>query len=196
MPTISLPALHFLVIPAPPHIGAWLKVSDGAIAEFHSKFWGKSLEEEGQQSRDTSWFGVRESGVQCGEVSEVQDGVLGDMVDGGDNLDMDENDDITAGCRILDVSIGDIGKILIRAEYMRVYDHLEHHLATTTTNPGAVLTGQPGIGEFAYITVVLVSLILYPTRQEPLDILCPTAVPCRKKASNLALSRLPLPVCR
>jgi hypothetical protein len=194
MPTIGLPALHFLVIPAP-HLGAWSKVSDGVTVQFHSKFWGKSLEEEGQQSRDTSWFAVRGRGVQCGEVSKVQDGVPGDMVDDGDNLDMDENDDLAAGCRILDIGIGDIGKILIRAEYMRIYDHLEHQLATTTTNPGAVLTGQPGIGEFSYITVVLVSLILYPTRQEPLDILCPTAVPCRKKASNLALSRLRLSVC-
>jgi hypothetical protein len=194
MPTIGLPALHFLVIPAP-HLGAWSKVSDGVTVQFHSKFWGKGLEQEGQQSHDTLWSGVRGSGVQCGEVSKVQDAVPGDMVDDGDNLDMEENDDLTAGCRILDIGIGDIGRILIRAEYMRIYDHLEHQLATTTTNPGAVLTGQPGIGEFSYITVVLVSLILYPTRQEPLDILCPTAVPCRKKASNLALSRLRLSVC-
>ena len=125
---IGLPGLHFLVIPAP-HIGAWLKVSDGVTAQFHSKFWGKSLEEEGQQSRDTSWFGVRGSGVQC-EVFKVQDGVPGDMVDDGDNLDMDENDNITPGSHILDIGIGDIGKILIHMEYMCIYDHLEHQLAT------------------------------------------------------------------
>ena len=66
------------------------------------------------------------------------------------------DDDFIPGCAILNIGIDDFPfqKIWIRADYIRVYNYLEsrevppaginNHLA-----PGAVVTGQPGIGEFS-----------------------------------------------
>ena len=64
---------------------------------------------------------------------------------------MDKDEDIIEGSYILDTGIRVIKKIWIRADYIRFYDCLEKQYddaAKVDLEPGAVITGQPGIGEF------------------------------------------------
>jgi len=141
-----------------PRFGLWLKVGDTEpLAQFHSKFWGKGMMEEEEQQ----WSDDRESENPGSDGYKVQDGRVdkdGDVpMDADDDLtettDTDECDDIIAGCCTLDIGINNISRIWARAEYIRIYDYLEEHYSNAViakASPGAVLTGQPGIGEFAH----------------------------------------------
>ena len=67
--------------------------------------------------------------------------------------DCDDDDDLIKGPSILNIDIDGLPfpKIFIRAEYIRVYDLLDHRELSRFPNhlaPAAVLTGQPGNGEF------------------------------------------------
>ncbi len=100
-----------------------LEGDDDPLVQLHSKFWGKKL-------------------------------TLEDPEPSGP-MDVDDID-FLPGCAILDIGIGDLPfqKIWIRADYMRVYDYIESCEAPTQTvnllPPAAVVTGQPGIGEFFF----------------------------------------------
>ena len=65
----------------------------------------------------------------------------------------DQNNDIISGCYVLDIDLGlEYEKIWVRAEYIRVYEYLEDYYEKTCARannvaPGAVITGNPGIGE-------------------------------------------------
>jgi hypothetical protein len=69
--------------------------------------------------------------------------------------------------------------IWIRAEYIRTYDFLEDHYRDTTSNPGpapgAVLTGQPGIGSSKGLLIIRGSCKSFCERQERVDLLCLTS---------------------
>ena len=100
------------------------------MSQFHKKFWGTSMKEEEQQ-----WY-ERQS----------------DYVRQDEGMEDDDDDDIVPGCYVLDINTDlEYRRIWIRAEYIRVYDFLETFYAHTTKHspykaPGAVVTGQPGIG--------------------------------------------------
>jgi hypothetical protein len=106
-----------------------LNVRHNDLAQFHSKFWGKSMKVE-----ENEWFSTQTVEVR----SEFEDPT-------------DQNNDIIPGCYMLNIGIEGFAypKIWVRAEYMRVFAHLQtfydwpraHNVA-----PSAVITGQPGIG--------------------------------------------------
>jgi len=124
-----------IVLPAE-YLPEWfhLRNKDNSLVRLHSKFWGKSLAcEEPELSNNLSH-------TKSADEDKDMD------VDAVDN-------DFIPGCAILDIGIENLPfqKIWIRADYIRVYNFLEDCEAPQVTNnvaPGAVITGQPGIGEF------------------------------------------------
>jgi len=114
------------------HLPKWIPLDDDEpLALLHSKFWGKSLTCE-EPLREPPQLGMD----------------LDDRV----NL----NDDLIDGPSILNIGIDGLPfqKIFIRAEYIRIYDLLDHRELSRFPNglaPAAVLTGQPGNGEFPLI---------------------------------------------
>jgi len=64
-------------------------------------------------------------------------------------MDVDDDDDVITGPSILNIGLPS-SKIFIRADYIRIYDFLDHLETIRYPNglaPSAVLTGQPGIGK-------------------------------------------------
>ena len=74
----------------------------------------------------------------------------------GNDIEIDHStaveDDINAGCYILDIDIPSIKeKIWVHADYIRMFKFAEEFYAKNTSkslSPCLVSTGQPGIGEF------------------------------------------------
>ena len=121
---------------------------DRALAQLHAKFWGKSMAEEEEQWRRAQPR-TPTIGGELGD--EDQDGDERMDEDQGERTDLE--DDILPGCYVLDIGI-DCSRIWVRAEYIRMYNFLESYYHEVTRKPGpapgAVLTGQPGIGEFLH----------------------------------------------
>jgi hypothetical protein len=121
--------------------------SDSLPAQWHEKFWGKSMAEEEQKWRDAQL------------LKPLEGSGLGNEPWGGDEsmyMGMSEaeglDDDVIEGCYSLEVDIEGFAypRIWIRAEYIRIYNALESHYAEPSypyLAPSAVITGQPGIGE-------------------------------------------------
>jgi hypothetical protein len=113
-------------------------------AQWHIKFWGRIMADE-QKLGDAQLpegSGLGNEGRDGDEIMDV------DMSEGV-NLD----DDVIPGCHFLNIDIEKFAypKIWIRAEYIRIYDALEAYYNKPSyppTAPAAVITGQPGIGEF------------------------------------------------
>ena len=165
--------------------------------QLHSKFWGKSMEEEEQQWRDSQLSEDHRSRTQGGDedmdpdVDERMDqdanniakdgNITEDADDITEIVSVDEDEDIIKGCHVLDIGVRTIKKIWVRAEYIRAYDYFEKHYdaaAKVELEPGAVLTGQPGIGELLASLAFPILMVFGTTRQELLDLLCPTPTPC------------------
>ena len=72
------------------------------------------------------------------------------------DVDFDVGADVIPGCYVLNIGIKGLerSKIWIRADYIRVYNYLEARNDGTSeaegVAPGAIITGQPGIGEFPF----------------------------------------------
>lgn len=73
----------------------------------------------------------------------------------GVDVDVDDVDDnIIPGCYAFNIDVEglELSKIWIRADYIRVYNSLDSLRDVTTASifqrVGAILTGEPGIGEF------------------------------------------------
>jgi len=119
------------------------RVDPGSLpAQWHSKFWGKSMAHEEQKWRDTQ----SPMPVEGSRLEET--GV--DMTEGEDS-----DDDFIKGCYFLDIDINrsETSRIWIRAEYIRIYKAVEfwYNFVVESSYSGraqaAVITGQPGIGE-------------------------------------------------
>lgn len=112
-------------------------MDQGIPVELHEKFWGKSMKDEEEEWRN----------AQRGK-EPVDDERMD--VDDADAEPIDEAD--KAGCYMLDIGIEEfrVKKIWIRADYIRTFDCLVSHCEKRpkTKSPSAVVTGQPGIGEF------------------------------------------------
>jgi hypothetical protein len=161
------------VVHIPERLAPWPKVGhDESLAQLHAKFWGMSMAVEEQQ-----WH------------STIIGGELGDEhQDGDERMDEDENngtdlgDDITPGCYVLDFGIEglEFSKIWIRADYIRIYNYLEIRHRTPGfpqgRAPAAVITGQPGIGEF--LSIALSEYYSHTQRKKCLHLLCFTPTPC------------------
>jgi len=132
--------------------------NDFPLTLFHAKFWGKSMKDEEEKWRNTQTVSRgqrmdsdRDGGKICGE---------------SENEDEDEGtDDIIPGCYNLDINIVNIppSRIWIRADYIRIYDFFQSHYnefakPSMGQPPSAVLTEQPGIGEFCHPNVSMLVL--------------------------------------
>lgn len=134
-------------------LGQWPRIDDHEpLAQLHAKFWGISMLHEEQEWRNSQPIPA------VGDELETEDRM---------DVDFDLNDvgsDVIPGCYVLDIGIDDfeISKIWIRAEYIRVYDYLETINDGTSKAegraPSAIITGQPGIGEFPFRFVRLVPM--------------------------------------
>lgn len=150
----------------------WVKVTDKeALAPFHTKFWGKSMEDEEAEWRkeprqiegpgDEDEDEGRHEGKGKGRaIDEGEDEVMDTDEDepetDADELEgeaTDEDQDVIPGCYPFNVGIEDI-TVWIRADYIRVFEGLqrsfEKAMKQRGRTPSAVITGQPGIGEFRY----------------------------------------------
>ena len=103
------------------------KVTMDQTLTLFEKYWGKSIEDEESDK----------SQLTLGDTMDVDSGNISDR------------------CHVLDLSIKGIkpSKILIRFDYKRIYDQLEEWLNYDSEGdtPSAVVTGQPGIGNFSFI---------------------------------------------
>jgi len=117
----------------------WKADDNTPVAQFHKKFWGKSMKDEESEWRDTQkdeWCDTREDERMDQDQDETTD-----------------MDDIIPGCYVLDIGIPGmaISRLWIRADYIRVFnffqDFFNNYAKPMDRVPSAVLTGQPGIGE-------------------------------------------------
>ena len=135
-------------------LGRWPKIDDyQPFAQLHKKFWGISMLHEEQQ-----WRNSQQPIPAVGDELETKDRTA---------VDFDVNDvgaDVIPGCYVLNIDIKglDRSKIWIRADYIRVYNYLETINDGTSeaegVAPGAIITGQPGIGEFPFRFIRLVPM--------------------------------------
>jgi|SRR6266550_5481428 len=116
-------------------------------AQWHAKFWGKSMEDEEQEWRNAQ-LAMPMEGSGLGNEHWGEDESM--------DVDMSEeqglDDDFIKGCYFLEIGIGSTPlRIWIRAEYISIYNVLEaHYQKPSYANrraPVAVITGQPEIGE-------------------------------------------------
>jgi hypothetical protein len=117
----------------------WKADDNTPVAQFHKKFWGKSMKDEESEWRDT-----QEDTQEDEHMDQDQD----------ETADMD---DIIPGCYVLDIGIPGmaISRLWIRADYIRIFnffqDYFNDYAKPMDRVPSAVLTGQPGIGESSSI---------------------------------------------
>jgi len=130
--------------------------------------------EEVQQWSNAQLSEDRGGDYQSSEDERVDEG--GDVpmdveditVDPTETTDGGEHDDIIPGCCVLHIDIGAIRKVWVRAEYIRIYGYLEEQYndcLVKVGNPGAVLMGQPGIGEFSPIAIVTVLFMFHAKKK-------------------------------
>ena len=152
-PTMSAPQESGLasIIGSPPaDLNEWESFKAdpvSALSQWHIKFWGKIIADE-QKSCDAQPPASME-GSGLGNDGRDEDKIMDVDTSEGVNLD----DDIIPGCHFLHIDIKKFPypKIWIRAEYIRIYDALEAYYNQPSypyLAPAAVITGQPGVGEF------------------------------------------------
>ena len=159
------PGLASLVEPG---FGAWLKVVNLSMVapQLHRKFWGKSMKEEEQQWCDSQISETCRSRAQGEDEYMIQnmdegmdqdanniteDSNVTEDADVTEIVNVDEDEEVRKDTYVLDTGIAAINKIWIHADYIRIYECLEkqyNDAAKVYLQPGAVITGQPGIGEF------------------------------------------------
>ena len=139
------PGSHFAdVVNVPALLEETPKLRDhGLLSVLHKKFWGKSMADEEQEWRSSL------------PPTPTMDGDTDDLMqdDGDEGLDeTGMNDDIAQapGCYVLDLG-HPFPKLWIRPEYILIYDYLDDYYRKPShlrRAPAAVITGQPGVGEF------------------------------------------------
>ncbi len=153
------------------HHPKWTLLDDDEpLTLLHSKFWGKSLIFEEPPRRNS-----RRDEAQRMDVDD------------------DDDDDVIPGPSILNIDIDGLpfSKIFIRADYIRIYNFLDHREISRFPNglaPAAVLTGQPGNGEFPLLVQQAErwnSCIHGARREECLGVLYHMPTPCGQKGDHL-----------
>ena len=135
----------------------WVKLNPKErLAHWHSKYWGKSMVIEEQ-----NWLGTQPHVPgRCGDEecdrTDAMDEDMQESIDEDLETDMDTDDDYNSGCHILDIGLIK-RRMWIRAEYIRIYNAVEVHYkkdpAPSYRAPSAVITGQPGVGQFQRVFV-------------------------------------------
>lgn len=124
-----------------------LIVDTGVMMELCENFWGKSMHKE-----EENWRLSRTDD----DVNKDNEDAGGDVGGVGEDIDEDQRnfdeDDMGKGCYALNIDIdipGFLTSLWIRADYIRIYDFIQdYELKSAHKYRGAVLTGQPGSGEF------------------------------------------------
>ena len=105
---------------------SWIKLEDNMkLSQLQSKFWGKSIEEEAKEWRESN-----------------------------PTVEVDRTNDIGVQCYGLDLGIGIKNyKLWVRQDYIRIYDycvkqHAEGPSFSGDTARSVIITGQPGVGVF------------------------------------------------
>lgn len=130
-------------------LGPWPKLGgDECLSQLHTKFWGKSMQVE-----ELEWKKSQPPIPAAGDDGLGSEDQLMHV-----DFDVsDVGDDVIPGCYVLNIGISGLerSKIWIRADYIRVYNFLETIDDGTSKAkdmaPGAIITGQPGIGEFLFL---------------------------------------------
>jgi hypothetical protein len=131
------------------------KLTSGFSAQWHSEFWGKAMADDEEDWRNTQSPIASTGTVSGGSESDCMDELEGKGSDEPQEDDADEDtddtdsedDDIIPGCCMLNMS--SVGRFWIRADYIRIFDEIEHflsHFIPPFRPPSVVITGQPGIG--------------------------------------------------
>ena len=134
---------NFVLLASDPE--PWTKLHNHRFTQLHTKFWGTSMLDEEQE-----WRNSQPLIPAVGDDSELG------REDRPMDVDFDVGADVIPGCYVLNIGIKGLerSKIWIRADYIRVYNYLETMNDGTSeaegVAPGAIITGQPGIGEFPF----------------------------------------------
>ena len=171
---------------------------DRPLTKFYNKFWGVSVSGEGPGRGwrvEESETGRSEEGMDCdnGEIGELEDGedmqeedvVIEEKEEEEEEEEEEEweeeaewkseeeniNIDLIEGCNALDINIVGIEtSIWVRAEYIRLFDHIANLYYTDLSQERAqqksscvIVTGQPGIGISLNIYFLLYALNEGPT---------------------------------
>jgi hypothetical protein len=120
---------------------------DDVLSLLHTTFWGKSMAIEEMEWRSS----LSPTPAIDGDGPLEED--CGESLD--EDLETGVDDHIAPGCYVLDLN-GFFPKFWIRADYIRIYDCLEEYYNGPNPlrrPPAAVVTGQPGVGEFQALFV-------------------------------------------
>ena len=118
------------------------------LTQVHAKFWGTDMAGEEQRWRDSQ----PEIGANEGQDHDEEMNVGSDDVSGVSGWTNDE--EITPGCYALDISVMGVAlsKLWIHPDYIKIYDSIKKYYNDCAKIPGrapcAIVTGQPGVGEF------------------------------------------------
>ena len=130
----------------------WVKLNrKERLARWHKKYWDKCMAIE-----ERAWLSTqpRRRGDEDKEGTDAMDVDVHESID-EDSEDMD--DEYISGCYLLDVALLMNRKMWIRADYIRIYNAIEIHYkknpAPSYRAPSAVVTGQPGVGQFQNVFV-------------------------------------------
>lgn len=129
----------------------WKKLDNNApFSELHRKYWGRSVDKEAEDWRDLHRH-LFPQNHPVPTSSHLPDS-CGSMSAASGNIETQffEEDDLIDGCHVLHVPELEERPLLVRAEYVRLYDVVVNHYKDSVhkkKSTGAVITGQPGIGE-------------------------------------------------
>jgi hypothetical protein len=133
--TMTSPPPYADVFEVEPDI-PWIALKDSRpLSRLHTEYWGRP--------------------IQGNELDPEQ------RPSDGQHMDDDEDrSELGPGCFILDFNIEPfpINQLWVRKDYIRMYDHCDRHVKNRLNAelqeevlpfpPSAVITGQPGIGEY------------------------------------------------
>lgn len=174
-----------------PHVAAWeeqqVEVIDSPLVQFHAKYWGVTMEEEvnewlktlkdedmdieGDGDGDEAKDKEEENEVKAKDEEEDDEAKAKAKAKEEDEEEDEEGEgkveDYIKGCYALDINIEGIeGSIWVRAEYVRIFDHIAQLHDDLTQSKRidkrsycVILTGQPGIGEFNLAEFICLSAL-------------------------------------
>lgn len=123
----------------PTYLAPWRRLHETELlARLHAKFWHQSMEAE-----EREW---------CKNQLENEPMAVVDKQPRDDNIKDtdDEDNEIDAGCYVLQIDIPGLEDIWIRKEYIKLYNCCDDYLKNDhqfMKTPSVVITGQPGIGK-------------------------------------------------
>jgi hypothetical protein len=122
----------------------WHKLaSKNPISEFHSKYWGQSIDQD-----ESEWRAKQADDQPTQPTDNMADDQPAQPTD---DMDVDERQPVL-GCFSLNLDIRlRPSRLWVREDYVRLYDRCDAYyneaMGLVHNRPSVVITGQPGIGE-------------------------------------------------